>query len=75
MPRQPDYLSRVEAAQYLGLTPQRIAALSYSGRLGRQIAGHWVYTKVELDGFNLERAQRPKGGRPAANASKSAQSQ
>ena len=63
-----EYLSRTEAAQRLGLTVQRIGALSYVGRLGQRIAGHWVYTPAELDAYQQERAERPKGGRPKADA-------
>ena len=67
---QQEFLSASEAAEYLGLSRQRIHYLTLSGRMGRRIGGFWVFTREELDRFNEERAKRPKGGgsRPKENA-------
>jgi excisionase family DNA binding protein len=58
-----DLLNIQQAAAYLGVKSPRIHQLVNEGRIGTQIAGHWVFTKEELDRYNEERAQRPKGGR------------
>ncbi len=54
----------VEAADYLGVNRQRVYDLAKQGRIGRQVAGFWVFTKPELDRYKTERVNRPKGGRP-----------
>ncbi len=64
MEQEPEYLNAVQAAKYLGVNRQRIYVLASEGRLGRQIAGYWLFTLPELDAFKQERAKRPKGGRP-----------
>lgn len=58
------YLNTTQAAAYLGVSKQRIAALVAAGRLGQRIAGHAVFTLAELDAYKAERAARPRGGRP-----------
>lgn len=44
-----DMMISVDAAEYLGVTKQRIYALRDKGRIGREIAGIWLYSKTELD--------------------------
>ncbi len=62
MPNEQEYFSASEAAEYLNLSRQRINYLAMTGRMGRRLGGFWFFTKEELDRFNQERAQRPKGG-------------
>jgi excisionase family DNA binding protein len=57
-----EYLNVVEAAEYLGLTKQRIHQLAQEGRIGRRIAGHFVFTREELDEYRS--SPKNKGGRP-----------
>lgn len=58
-----DYLKASDAAQYLGVTRQRIYELAATGRLGARLAGYWVFTLAELDAYRDER-QTNRGGRP-----------
>ena len=58
-----EYLNAVEAAAYLGLHRSRIYALADSGRLGKKLAGYWVFTRAELDAYkqtSLGQSGRPK---------------
>ena len=64
MEQELDYLNAQQAAQYLTTTRQRVYELAQAGRLGRRVAGFWLFTPAELEIFKAERAQRPKGGRP-----------
>jgi excisionase family DNA binding protein len=57
-----EYLNMTEAAVYLGVTKQRVHTLAVQGRIGRQVAGHWLFTKAELDEYRSTR--KPAGGRP-----------
>jgi excisionase family DNA binding protein len=63
-----DLLSASQAAKYLGITHQRLYQLAETGRLGRRIGTTWIFTRGELDQYKVERAQRPKGGRPKRDA-------
>lgn len=75
MPEQQDQelLSAAQAAEYLGLTHQRIYELADGGRMGRRIGTLWVFSRAELDVYRLQRSQRPKGGRPKSEAGTLAQ--
>jgi excisionase family DNA binding protein len=68
MDKEPEYLNAVQAAKYLGISRPRIYELAKAGRIGRHVAGFWLFTAAELDTFKQERAQRPKGGRPKSAA-------
>lgn len=57
-----EYLNVVQAAEYLGVSKQRISELTQAGRIGRKIAGHPVYTREELDHYRNQ--PKAKGGRP-----------
>ncbi len=57
-----EYLNAVQAAEYLGVSKQRISELTQAGRIGRRIAGHPVYTRQELDEYRSQ--PKDKGGRP-----------
>ena len=61
-----EYLNAQQAAEYLGVTTQRIYQLAVGRRIGKQIAGFWVFTKAELDAFQTQ--PKSKGGRPKAEA-------
>ncbi len=74
MTDEQDYLSAVQAAKYLGVNRQRVYELADAGRLGRRLAGYWVFTLAELDAYKQDRAERPKGGRPKSNAPSLSQS-
>ena len=41
----------VRAAQYVGVSKQRIYALRDEGRMGVCIAGIWFYAKTDLDHY------------------------
>lgn len=58
-----DYLNAAQAAEYLSVKKQRIYELTEDGRIGRKIAGYWVFTKEELDRYKAQRGDR-RGGRP-----------
>jgi excisionase family DNA binding protein len=60
-----EYLNAVEAAAYLGLHRSRIYALADSGRLGKKLAGYWVFSKAELDAY--KQTSLRQGGRPRKN--------
>ncbi len=68
MADEQNYLSAVQAAHYLGVNRQRVYELADAGRLGRRLAGYWVFTQAELDAYKQERAERPRGGRPKSTA-------
>ncbi len=59
---EPEYLNAQEAAKHLGLTRQRIYALSKAGKIGTHVAGFWLYTMPELDAWRASSTR--KGGRP-----------
>lgn len=59
-----EYLNAAQAAEYLDVKKQRIYELTEDGRIGRKIAGYWVFTKEELDLYKASRGDR-KGGRPS----------
>jgi excisionase family DNA binding protein len=58
-----EYLNGVQAAEYLGVSKQRIYELRDSHRIGRIIGGYWLFTKSELDHYKATKYQR-KNGRP-----------
>jgi excisionase family DNA binding protein len=58
-----EYLNGVQAAEYLGVSKQRIYELRDSRRIGRIIGGYWLFTKSELDHYKATKYQR-KTGRP-----------
>ena len=68
MADEQEYLSAVQAAKYLGVNRQRVYELADAGRIGRRLGGYWLFTQAELDAYNQERAERPKGGRPKNGA-------
>ena len=68
MTQEQEYLSAIQAAQYLGVNRQRVYELAAAGHLGRRLAGYWVFTRAELDAYRQERTFRPKGGRPKSDA-------
>ena len=41
-----EMLSSVDAAAYLGVTPERIYALRKQGRIGMMIGRFWLYSKT-----------------------------
>ena len=62
-----ELLTGLEAAEYLGVTPQYISKLRREGRIGLLIASNvWLYPKRELEIFNEKRQSvgRPKGYKP-----------
>ncbi len=62
-----ELLNSMDAAAYLGVTPQRIYALRDKGIIGRELGsgGYWIYTKSELDRYRaIRKTGRPKGYRP-----------
>ena len=60
-----DMLNSVDAATYIGLSKWRIYALRNEGRIGRLVAGIWLYSKTELDHYKATRKTgRPKGYKP-----------
>lgn len=50
-----------QAADYLGVTYQRLHQLTKEG-IGRKVSGHWVFTRAELDAYRVQ--PKSKGGRP-----------
>jgi hypothetical protein len=62
-----DYLNTTEAAAYLAISKQRIHILAQQGRLGRKIAGHFIFTRQELDEYRVQ--PKSKGGRPRSHHS------
>ncbi len=67
MADEEELLSAAQAADYLSVSRQRIYELTESGRLGKKIAGYWVYTRAELDAYMAQRDAN-KGGRPKHEA-------
>ncbi len=67
MADEEELLSAAQAADYLSVSRQRIYELTESGRLGKKIAGYWVYTRAELDAYMVQRDAN-KGGRPKHEA-------
>ncbi len=63
MSDETEYMNAVQAAAYLGVRRQRVYELVEDGRLGRKIAGYWVFTQQELDAYKEQRIVN-KGGRP-----------
>jgi excisionase family DNA binding protein len=66
MQQNHDYLNAVQAADYLGVGRQRIYQLADAGKIGRRIAGYWVFSKSELDAYKAR--PKSKGGRPKESA-------
>lgn len=56
-----DLLMGDQAAQYLGVSRQRLHQLTREG-LGRRMSGHWIFTRKELDEYRV--SEKNKGGRP-----------
>ena len=59
-----DLLNAQQAAVYLNMSRQRLYLLTEKGRIGRKMAGYWVFTKEELDSYLAEKPNASKGGRP-----------
>lgn len=60
-----DYIGTVEAAEHLGLSLARIKKLAKDGRVGRLVAGRFLFTRAELDRF-AKKERKP--GRPKSKA-------
>lgn len=58
-----NYLSMQQAADFLGVSIQRVHALAKGGRIGTQVAGHWLFTRQELEQYDRDRQGRKQGGR------------
>lgn len=56
-----DLLMGEQAAQYLGVSRQRLYQLTVEG-FGRKVSGHWLFTREELDRYRA--SEKNKGGRP-----------
>lgn len=63
------YLRVTTAARYTGYSIPHIYALARTGRVGKRIAGYWVFTHAELDRYVEQRALEPRGRRPARGRS------
>lgn len=50
-----------DASEYAGISRARLYKLARAGRLGKQIAGYWTFTRRELDDYRA--AEKSKGGR------------
>ncbi len=62
-----DEMTSGEAAEYLGVSRQRIAQLTAAGFLTpRRVGKFWLYRRGELD---QRKAENPQGGRPKDMAS------
>ncbi len=61
-----ELLAGQQAADYAGFTRARLYKLAREGRLGRQIAGVWFFTRAEIDAYKA--APKNKGGRPKYEA-------
>jgi excisionase family DNA binding protein len=62
-----DLLSSGEAAEYLGISEQRVRELGASGKVSRERFGRfWLYNKFSLDAW--KNAPKSKGGRPKSGA-------
>ena len=56
-----DWFTGEKAAQYLGITRQRISVLRKAGRLTAVQQGHyWLYHRSELDRFIQARSEQKK---------------
>ncbi len=62
MPELDELIGASEAAQLLDVSKARLYAIARTGRIGRTVAGHMVFTRAELDVYKASR--QPKGGRP-----------
>lgn len=51
-----------QAAAYLDKSRQWVFKLAVKGRLGKKIAGHWVFRQQELEDYKNK--PKAKGGRP-----------
>ncbi len=61
-----DEMTSGEAAEYLGVSRQRIAQLTAAGLLTpRRVGKFWLYRREELD---RRKAENPQGGRPKETA-------
>ncbi len=58
-----EYLNGVQAAEYLGISKQRVYEIRDSHRVGRIVGGYWLFTKSELDHYRNTKHER-KAGRP-----------
>lgn len=63
----PELMGASRAAEYLGVSTQRLSALRRAKqeageKFGEQIAERWVYKRAELDAYKATRS--PQGGRP-----------
>ncbi len=57
-----DEMTSGEAAEYLGVSRQRIAQLTAAGLLTpRRVGKFWLYRRGDLD---QRKAENPQGGRP-----------
>ena len=65
MPEE-EFLNAQQAAAYLGVHRQRIYQLADEGKIGRKVAGYWVFTRAELDAY--EAAPKGPRGRPKGDA-------
>ena len=62
-----DEMTSGEAAEYLGVSRQRVAQLTTAGLLTpRRVGKFWLYQRAELD---RRKAENPQGGRPKEEAS------
>ncbi len=61
-----EFLNAQQAAAYLGVHRQRIYQLADEGKIGRKVAGYWVFTRSELDAYDA--APKGPGGRPKRDA-------
>ena len=52
-------LGRKDAARILGLSPPRINQLADEGRIGKMVAGRYLFTEAELLAF--QKLRRPRG--------------
>lgn len=57
-----DLIPMKEAAEIAGVTVAAISLAANKGVLGRQIAGHWVFTRAEVEKYRD--GPKSKGGRP-----------
>jgi excisionase family DNA binding protein len=58
-----DLLTAEQAAEYVGVSRQRIYALTKAGKLeGKRVGSTWLYTRAELDRWKA--APKHPGGRP-----------
>ncbi len=55
----PEYLSTLEAAAYLGLSRQHLWKLASSGKLGRKFGGSYFFTIAELDAYRKKMKKKP----------------